>query len=180
MQSGYTSVIEFWFAELEPKQWFSQDHNLDERIAKQFGALHQAGINGELYAWRNAPEGRLAEIIVLDQFSRNIFRSSAAAYSSDSLALVLAQEAVRQKADMALEPSRRSFVYMPYMHSESRIIHEVALQLFDQSGLEQNLKFEQAHKAIIDQFDRYPHRNASLGRQSTEAELEFLRNHSGF
>jgi uncharacterized protein (DUF924 family) len=128
-----------------------------------------------LFEWRATPEGRLAEIIVLDQFSRNLFRDSPLAFASDDMALVLAQEAVRTGADQALPQQQRLFLYMPYMHSESRRIHAIALSLFESLGLAENLQYERAHKAIIDRFGRFPHRNAVLGRESTAEELEFLR-----
>ncbi|RMH18945.1 MAG: DUF924 domain-containing protein, partial [Gammaproteobacteria bacterium] len=122
------------------------------------------------------PTGRLAEIIVLDQFSRNLYREDPRAFAQDALALALSQEAIAQEADQALSASQKAFLYMPFMHSESAIIHEMALKLFDQPGLEGNLDFEIQHKTIIDQFGRYPHRNAILGRSSTEAEQKFLQN----
>jgi uncharacterized protein (DUF924 family) len=101
-------------------------------------------------------------------------RNDARAYANDTLALALAQEAVAAKADRALPPEERVFMYMPYMHSESRVIHEVAERLFKQCGPKSNYDFEIRHKQIVDRFGRYPHRNAILGRQSTEEELAFL------
>ena len=124
---------------------------------------------------RASPEGQLAEILVLDQFSRNMFRDDSRAFAQDVLALVLAQEAVRSGADQSLSPTERAFLYMPYMHSESAAIHVEAVRLFDQPGLKGNLEFEHRHKAIIDRFGRYPHRNAVLGRDSTAEEREFLK-----
>ena len=118
--------------------------------------------------------GRLAEIIVLDQFSRNIYRDRPLAFAYDATALVLAQEAVRVGADQQVDFEKRSFFYMPYMHSESPIIHNRAVELFSQPGAEFNYEFELKHKAIIDRFGRYPHRNAILGRESTPEEIEFL------
>jgi uncharacterized protein (DUF924 family) len=117
----------------------------------------------------------LAEIIVLDQFSRNMFRDTAMGFAQDGLALVLAQEAVSQGVDQELSLTQRAFLYMPFMHSESLVIHDLAVKFFSQQGMEGNLDFEFRHKAIIEQFGRYPHRNAVLGRQSTPEELEFLK-----
>jgi uncharacterized protein (DUF924 family) len=119
--------------------------------------------------------GRLAEIIVLDQFSRNMYRDSARAFVTDPLALVLAQEAVRQSADKQLTPLQRTFLYMPYMHSESLLIHGYALALFTANDIEESLEFERRHMAIIEKFGRYPHRNELLGRTSTTEELAFLQ-----
>ena len=117
---------------------------------------------------------RLAEIIILDQFSRNIHRGTPDAFAADPLALALAQEAVSSGADQALPVSRRAFLYMPFMHSESQAIHELAVRLFSASGLAENLKAELRHQAIITRFGRYPHRNSILGRISTPEEEAFL------
>lgn len=168
-------IIQFWFDELTPQQWFMKDVALDKTITKRFCTTHAAAIAGELYLWRETPEGRLAEIIVLDQFPRNMFRDTAKAFASDNLALILAQEAIRQGDDQRIDIEHRAFMYMPYMHSESAMIHKQAEQLFSQAGAEYNYEFELKHKAIIDQFGRYPHRNEILGRTSTPEEIAFLK-----
>jgi uncharacterized protein (DUF924 family) len=169
------AVLDFWFEALTPAQWFKKDPEMDRKIAERFGELHAKAAQCECFAWRQTPQGRLAEIIVLDQFSRNIYRDDARAFATDALALALAQEAVAAQTDGELNSSQRAFLYMPYMHSESVAIHELAMQLFDQPGLENNLDFEVRHKAIIDRFGRYPHRNALLGRVSTDEERAFLK-----
>lgn len=169
------TILDFWFEELTAKQWFAKDPALDADIAARFSSLHRAAIQGELFTWRTSATGRLAEIIVLDQFSRNMYRDEANAFASDPMALALAQEAVSVGSDQHLPAHQRQFLYMPYMHSESALIHDIAVSLFNQPGLERNLDFELRHKAIIDRFGRYPHRNAVLGRQSSAEELEFLQ-----
>lgn len=169
------TILAFWFDELEPKQHFVKDAKLDATIRERFGHTHAAAAHGELFAWREDARGRLAEIIVLDQFSRNLHRDDPRAFACDPMALVLAQELVARRDDDALPVAWRAFAYMPYMHSESPRIHELAMQLFSQPGLEYNLKFEQAHKTIIDRFGRYPHRNAVLGRTSSKEEIAFLK-----
>ena len=168
-------VLAFWFNEATPAQWWSKAAAFDRLIETRFGTLHAAASRGELYAWRSRADGRLAEVIVLDQFSRNIHRDRAAAFAADGMALVLAQEAVAAGLDGVLEPNRRAFLYLPYMHSESALIHTLAVRLFAAPGLEANLEFELRHQAIIERFGRYPHRNAVLGRQPTADELEFLK-----
>ena len=168
------SVIDFWFREIEPRQWFAKDSELNRLIEKCFRNVHDAALKCELFTWRDTSEGRLAEIIVLDQFSRNIHRDSPLAFAADPLALALAQEAVRIQSQRELIPQQRPFLYMPFMHSESPLIHEQAVNLFSEPGLEKNLEFEVKHKAIIDRFGRYPHRNAILKRVSTSDELAFL------
>lgn len=168
-------ILKFWFEELTPRQWFVSDQAVDDIIRTRFAETLEAAAACELSAWRTSPSGRLAEIIVLDQFSRNLFRGQSRAFQQDPLALALAQEAVGQGLDSQLEAQRRAFLYMPYMHSESRRIHEVAERLFNALGIAGNLKAEVQHKRIIDRFGRYPHRNVVLGRTSSEAELAFLK-----
>lgn len=169
------AVLEFWFQELGPKQWFAKDSTLDRTIASRFADLQARAARCELWEWRTSPHGRLAEIIVLDQFSRNIHRDDPRAFACDPLALALAQEAVAAGADEDLTAPERAFLYMPYMHSESSAIQAISLRLFNQPGLEYNHKFAIDHKAIIDRFGRYPHRNRVLGRISTQEELAFLK-----
>lgn len=170
----YAEVIEFWFEEIDEKQWWKKDDAFDQTIRRRFGDVHSAAARCELYGWRNAPAGRLAEIIVLDQFSRNIYRGAAAAFAQDPMALCLSQELIASGGDRGLPPNQRMFAYMPYQHSESGRLHEEAVRIFTDLGVQENLEFELAHKAVIDRFGRYPHRNAILGRVSTTAELAFL------
>ncbi|MFT6267125.1 MAG: hypothetical protein ACJAWS_003292 [Oleiphilaceae bacterium] len=169
------SVIKFWFEELEPRQHWVKDAAMDQLISQRFSTLHEAATKGELWSWRNTPEGRLAEILILDQFSRNMYRDQVKSFAYDQIALVLAQEAIAQKSDEALPIEKRCFLYLPYMHSESLLIHEQAVALFNQPGMESNYRFELKHKEIIERFGRYPHRNSILNRQSTSEELEFLQ-----
>ena len=170
-------VIDFWFNEISPQQWWMKDEKFDQLICDQFLSLHQQAILGELHAWRQTAIGRLAEIIILDQFSRNIYRGKPQSFACDNMALVLTQEAINLGSDKELASNTNYllFMYMPMMHSESKKIHELAVIYMSQTGLEKNLEFELKHKSIIDRFGRYPHRNEILGRQSTVAELEFLQ-----
>jgi uncharacterized protein (DUF924 family) len=168
-------VLAFWFDELEPQQWWLKDESIDHLIKRRFLSLYAKAKCCELFTWRETAEGRLAEIIVLDQFPRNMFRDKPEAFASDPLALALAQEAALSKADQRLKSIQRSFLYMPFMHSESLLIHEVAVDLFRKSGNESSFEFELKHKQIIERFGRYPHRNKVLGRESTAAEIDFLK-----
>jgi len=168
-------VLKFWFEETSPTQWWSSDVDFDNLIRKRFGSLLRQAAVGELFDWRVTPRGRLAEIIVLDQFSRNIHRGAAQAFTQDPLALALAQEAVARGAPIDLNPDERAFLLLPYMHSESKLIHEHAVILFRDHTPATNYDFELRHKAIIDRFGRYPHRNEILGRPSTDEEVEFLK-----
>jgi uncharacterized protein (DUF924 family) len=167
-------ILDFWFTELTPKQHFAKDATLDKTIRTRFSATLDAAARCELFAWSATPEGRLAEVLVLDQFSRNVYRDTARAFAQDPLALALAQELVASGQDRSLPLAQRSFAYMPYMHSESALVHAQAVVLFNQPGMEDTLRFELHHKEIIDRFGRYPHRNATLGRESTPKELAFL------
>jgi len=170
----YEMVLAFWFGETASEAWWAKDEGFDRLIARRFGDIHHGAIRAELFSWRATARGRLAEIIVLDQFSRNIYRDQRAAFAVDGMALALAQEALAGGAGDALTAVERSFLYMPYMHSESLGIHDIAVELFRANGIRSNLDFEILHRDIIARFGRYPHRNAILGRQSTAEELAFL------
>ncbi|TMP71503.1 DUF924 family protein [Pseudoalteromonas sp. S1608] len=177
----FNKIIDFWFNELDPKQWWQKDDGLDAQIKTRFGELHHQASVSELFDWRESALGSLAEIIVLDQFSRNIYREKPAAFACDALALALAQAAIAKGFDKELTDEQRVFLYMPFMHSESKLIHKEAVKLYKALGIKNNLDFEYQHKAIIDRFNRYPHRNKILGRDSTKEELEFLKQpNSGF
>lgn len=171
----HSEILTFWFEEIDPAKWWAKDDAFDQMIRGRFSDVHARATRCELFEWRAEARGRLAEIIVLDQFSRNMFRGSPLAFASDPLALALAQEAIAAKADAALSPTERSFLYLPFMHSESPAIHAVALELYRKNGNQSNLDFEIRHKQIIERFGRYPHRNAILGRQATDEEIEFLK-----
>ena len=171
----YQEVLKFWFEESKQSQWFSKDDEFDQTISRRFSDVYSRAIRCELYEWRKNAQGRLAEIIVLDQFSRNMFRDSPLAFAHDDMALVLSQEAVSLGLDKKLEPVERGFLYLPFMHSESIKIHEVAEMIYRQHGVQSSLEYELKHKAIIEKFGRYPHRNEVLGRKSTDEELDFLK-----
>lgn len=169
------AVLHFWAHATTPEQWFTKDPQFDQRITQQFLHTTEAVAQGECAHWRHSLHGRLAEIIVLDQFSRNIWRDTPRAFAQDPMALALAQETLRQPQFAQLSQRERQFILMPFMHSESKKIHVQALELFKKYTDDITIDYEVRHKVIIDQFGRYPHRNAILGRLSTAAELEFLK-----
>ena len=171
---NYQDFLDFWFSPAAEPNWFVKSAEFDALLAEKFTDVLQQAAQGELWTWRETPAGRLAEIIVLDQLSRNLYRNDPRAFAQDGMALVLAQEMIHLKLDQDLNLTERRFLYMPFMHSESKLIHEFALKLFQRLGNEINLSFEKKHKLIIDRFGRYPHRNAILGRSSSAEELEFL------
>ncbi len=171
----YEDILYFWFVEAGPERWWQKSDTFDALIKRRFETVYEAARVGEYSEWRGSARGRLAEIIVLDQFPRNMFRGSMRSFEADTLALMLSQEAVRCGADKSLNADEQAFLYMPYMHSESVKVHKETVQVFDKPGLEDNLKFEYRHKEIIDRFGRYPHRNEIVGRKSTPEEIEFLK-----
>ncbi|WP_314061759.1 DUF924 family protein [uncultured Vagococcus sp.] len=171
----YQEVLKFWFTESKESQWFTKDSDFDETIRQGFATCHQQASQGELVDWRQSIKGRLAEIIVLDQFSRNLFRDCPQSFACDGMALVLTQEAIATGKLDQLSQIERSFLFMPLMHSESLMIHEEALKRFAEPGMENNLAFEKRHRDILRRFGRYPHRNQILGRPSTDEEVAFLK-----
>ncbi len=177
---GPDAVLQFWFIEAGPNRWFKKSGAFDRVCEERFGDTLEAARVGECWHWRRTPEGRCAEIIVLDQFSRNLFRDSARAFAQDPMALALAQEAVARGDDLRMSEDQRYFTYMPYMHSESLRVHEEALRLFDSLADKQPLRYEKAHREVLETFGRYPARNKVLGRKSSPAELEYLEKNGGF
>tara|TARA_B100002049_G_C16083986_1_gene378447 strand:+ start:4639 stop:5214 length:576 start_codon:yes stop_codon:yes gene_type:complete len=169
------TVVDFWFETLSARDWYRKSQTLDQLISARFGATLRAARAGKTADWRATPTGRLAEIIVLDQFSRNIHRDSARAFENDGIALTLARDAIASRADQQLTRQQCAFLYMPFMHSEALDDHETAQELYDGLGLTSYITAEQKHRAIIERFGRYPHRNALLGRQNTADEAAFLK-----
>lgn len=181
------AVLDFWFDKDHEAYWFVQDDDFDKQIQDKFGDIWQAAKQGECVTWRladtpndsnssiTALAGRLAEIIVLDQFSRNLCRGQACAFAQDGMAVVLAQEAIQQPYFDTLPMQWRKFMIIPFMHSESAAIHARYLPLFEQLNDAITLDFELRHKEIIETFGRYPHRNDALNRTSTEQEQAFLQ-----
>lgn len=171
----YQEVLDFWFAPENKEKHFIKDEAFDEQIRQCFLQTHTLAHEGKLTSWRETPEGRLAEIIVLDQFSRNMFRDTPKCFVFDALALELSLKAIKNNVQDQLTIEQKAFLYMPLMHSESKEMHEKAVELYNAPGLENNYKFELMHKKIIDRFGRYPHRNEILGRVSTAEEKQFLK-----
>jgi uncharacterized protein (DUF924 family) len=179
-------VLRFWFEELGAAAWFTHDASIDERIRARFLALHEglhsraaAGAAGDPAAAREL----LAAVIVLDQFSRNMFRGQPRAFASDAFARRLARRAISGGFDLELErelgEAARMFLYLPFEHSEDRDDQAFSVGLFEQLGNDEWTRYARAHKSIIDDFGRFPHRNVALGRPSTPAELERLRQPMG-
>lgn len=189
-------ILHFWFTDLQSpndypeeqsKIWFNGGPEVDQEIRERFESLLVKAKNEELIQWKETPRGRLALIILLDQFSRNIYRGTAKAFAFDAMALQLALEGLELKEDLQLYPIERAFFYLPLEHAEDLSIQELSLEKFFQlaeqvpSTLEKIFhsyaKYAKSHYETIVKFGRFPHRNAALGRESTEEEIEFLRPH---
>lgn len=170
-----TDVLAFWFDELEPQDWFIKNDTLDQRIEGAFLDLYaqvsrQSGFD-DLGDGRDA----LAHILVLDQFPRNMFRDTPKAFATDAAALQISKNAISSGFDSGLTPRQRQFLYMPFQHSEDRADQVRSVELYAALGLDDALDFARRHKAVIDQFGRFPHRNKILGRTSTVEELAYLK-----
>lgn len=174
-KDSWKEVIDFWFDPENSPFWFNKSVDFDKKLHDRFYDLWKKGSEGQLHVWRHNIYGRMAEIIVLDQFSRNLCRNQACSFSQDALALELAQEAVKLPEYKDLSKIEKKFIAMPFMHSESKEVHEEAVKIFEEIGDEETLGYEHRHKVIIDRFGRYPHRNKILGRASTVEELAFLQ-----
>lgn len=177
-------VLRFWFgpdlADEERAEWFRKDPAFDDEIRRRFGARVDEALAGGLAVWETTPWGGLARALLLDQFTRNIFRGSGKSFAGDALALALAQRLVARGDDRLLPGAMRGFVYLPYEHSEDLAMQRESLRLF--AGLAaaaprfaSGLEWAKKHEVIIERFGRFPHRNALLARESTAAELAFLR-----
>jgi uncharacterized protein (DUF924 family) len=166
-------VLGFWFEELGATRWFPRDDAVDERIRVRFLALHERLVSND-GCDVDTPESILAAVIVVDQFSRNMFRGTSRAFAADPLALRLARRAIAQRFDAAMTIEARLFLYLPFEHSEDPADQALAVDLMRGLGHDDWTRYAESHKAIIDRFGRFPHRNIALGRLSTADELAFL------
>jgi uncharacterized protein (DUF924 family) len=172
-------VLDFWFKDTPSAKWFASDPTFDAEIRSRFESTWRRGCAGGLNDWENEPNGALALIILFDQFPRNMFRGTAEAFASDSLAHEIAKRAIAQKRDLEVPATFRSFFYLPLTHSEHLADQEACVQLTKERLGEDHFTYPYtlAHKAAIERFGRFPARNKALGRPSTEQEQEFL-NHN--
>ena len=166
-------MLDFWFG-VEPKKWFSRDEAFDAAITQRFLPTYEVAAAGQLDGWENTADSALALVIVLDQFSRNMFRGSPRTFAADARALAIAKGAVERGFDKTLDVQKRTFVYLPYEHSESLEDQERGVALNRASGDAESLKWAELHADIIRRFGRFPHRNAVLGRSTTAEEQAFL------
>lgn len=190
MDPRIEAIIAFWFQGpdergVEPDAfWFGNDPLRDREIADRFGASCEAAVSGELDAWGGSAEGRLALVLLIDQFRRNIHRGTPQAFSADPIALSLCMEALETGGDRALEPIRRVFLYMPMQHAEDRAVQARSVETFaalaaevseaERPRYEGFHRFAVLHRDIVERFGRFPHRNRILGREDTPEEAEYL------
>ena len=185
--SDAQGVLDFWFgAPGSPGHgqlnaaWFRKSPSFDAEIARRFAPLVDSALGGGLRDWAQQPASALARIVLLDQFTRSVFRDTPRAFAGDALALAAAREMVSARRDDALPPLQRAFVYMPFEHAEDLTAQDEALRLFGQLAVGASdaagfLDYARRHRAVIARFGRFPHRNAVLGRTSTPDEIEFLK-----
>lgn len=175
-------VLEFWFGKPgDPgygearESWFKSTPEIDAETVERFGALYEEAAAGKLDDAMDTPGGCLALVLVMDQLPRNMFRGSAKAFATDAKALAVSKHAITNGLDADMSENEKVFLYMPFQHSEERGDHVQSIELFATLEGEETLKFAHAHKAVIDQYGRYPHRNQILGRDSTPEELDYLK-----
>lgn len=187
---GEADVRDFWFGELSAsgrasaeraRRWFTKDAGFDRDVFERFGGLHSVLLAGGGRSWRRQPQSLVAYVIVLDQFSRNMFRGTAGMFAADELALGASLEGIALGFDRKLAADERSFLYMPLMHSERIEVQERSVELFGElarengDATEEGKSYAERHRDIVLRFGRFPHRNALLGRESTPEEVEFLK-----
>ncbi|MET3926846.1 DUF924 family protein [Devosia sp. 2618] len=167
-------IITFWFVDHGMDDWFGGKPEFDAALAERFADTHPKVALGEAWDWRKTAEGRLAELIVLDQFSRQLHRNSAKAFAQDTMATALAQEAITAGADQAVDAKWRMFFYMPFMHAESLKVQDDGVRLFAALNDAFLLDFMTGHRDTVARFGRFPFRNKALGRESTAEELAYM------
>ncbi|MDH5352865.1 MAG: DUF924 domain-containing protein [Gammaproteobacteria bacterium] len=176
----YQDIIDFWFCKEVSQYWFNSTEEFDRQLREDYAELWQQAADGELVDWQESALGSLALVILLDQFPLNMFRGEAKCFATEAQSREVAGVAIDRGFDINLPANQKSFLYMPFMHSESLEDQGKSLQLFDQAGLEDNFRFARHHYSIVQRYGRFPHRNAILGRESTEAELEYLNSKEAF
>lgn len=176
MKDSQREVLDFWFVETVPAQWFQKNEVFDDMIRDRFMSVYDMAKADLCESWTKDADGCLALCIILDQFPRNMFRDTPRAFESDGKALTIAGHAIKKGFDQVLAPLKRRFLYLPFEHSENLDHQELSVEFFEKMKEDDPLGYEyaQRHLRVIEQFGRFPHRNAILGRESTPAELTYL------
>ena len=189
-------ILDFWFGSLDDAGmaardrqalWFRKSEHTDRQCREQFGALVESALSGELDNWENSDQGLVALVLLLDQFTRNIYRDTARAFSGDAGALALASRAIASGRYDRLPTIHRVFILLPLEHAEDLAVQQTCVALFEallassgHSQIADFCRYARAHRDVIAQFGRFPHRNALLGRSSTTTETDYLSRHGGF
>ena len=176
----YQALIDFWFSDEAKQYWFKSTRLFDQRLIDSYIDTWRQAKRGKLDRWQQTAVGSLALVIVLDQFPLNMFRGTAKCFSTDASSLAVARGAIDKAYDRELTSDQKSFMYMPFMHSEDLDDQVLGVELFSQPGLENNLRFARHHYGIVERFGRFPHRNEMLGRESSEAEIKYLNSKEAF
>ncbi|MBD3671475.1 MAG: DUF924 domain-containing protein [Gammaproteobacteria bacterium] len=171
-------ILDFWFSERCRKCWFESTQEMDQEIRERFESVWRQARDGELDEWRQSAEGCLALAIILDQFPLNMYRNQPQSFSTEAMARDCAREAIENGFQEQLDESQQLFLFLPFMHSENLADQDTSVELFKQAGME--TKWAQHHREIVKRFGRFPHRNAILGRQSTDEELEYMSSDEAF
>ena len=174
------NILDFWFSESSRKRWFRSTPEFDRELEDRFGEAYRLAAADRLSDWEQTAEGALALVILLDQIPLNIFRGEPRCFATEDLALAVAGRAIGSGLDRELTSDRKAFLYMPYMHSESLADQQRSIELYGQPGMEHHLRWAHHHRDIVQRFGRFPHRNAILGRESTEEELSYLNSPEAF
>jgi len=173
-------IIQFWYSEPMNKFWFKSTPDIDALISEKYEALWRYGLKGKLDTWKDSAQACLALILLFDQFPLNMFRGKPESFATEARSIDLALYSIKQAYDKEVPRSQLSFMYMPLMHSESMQHQNLSVEMFEKAGLKDNLRFAKHHRSIIEQFGRFPHRNAILGRESTPAEIDYLNSERAF
>lgn len=174
------SIIEFWYSDRIKSQWFNSTVELDQEIKDSYESVWMAVSAGEYDNWQDSSTGSLALVIILDQFPLNMFRGKIESFKTEAKAIEVAKHAISQKQDQQLDKDKLAFLYLPLMHSENMNDQNYSVELFEKAGLLENAKFAKHHRDIVQRFGRFPHRNIILGRNSTQAELDYLTSDEAF
>ncbi|MCP3870813.1 MAG: DUF924 domain-containing protein [Gammaproteobacteria bacterium] len=180
MNAAPQDIVDFWFSRRIRPHWFDSTPGIDGEIAETYGALWAEASKGMLDHWKATPLGCLALVIILDQMPLNMFRGESRSFSTEAAAIAVTRQAISLGFDEQIEGERLSFLYMPLMHSEKIEDQDLSVKQYKKAGLQSNLDFAEHHRQIISRFGRFPHRNAILGRESTEKEVEYLNSKSAF
>lgn len=175
-----SSILEYWYSENVKSKWFNSTVEFDKELKENYESIWTSALRGELLDWRESAEGCLALVIVLDQFPLNMFRGGVKSFSSESIAVKTAKHAIEMGLDKNIDKDKVSFLYMPLMHSENMDDQNLAVKMFEQAGLMDNVKYAKHHRDIVEKYGRFPHRNEILNRESSPEEIEYLDSDGAF